>query len=175
MNKPEFVLLIKKNDNVVTLEGSNRHTLKVMIDMMNNILDTSNCNSLLCLDLHGVADLFPHEQNFNLPTCIISFVGYKNNTYNIACADITKRLMLNKILFGVLVFIKTSESGIVGSKDHIINNIIASNVNVRNIIFLDDSIKNIESTKHGIKVKTYLINAPNDDDKRIQILKIINS
>ena len=136
-----------------------------------------NIPTLLCLDLHGVADLYDEPKETipnNLPKCIISFLGNSPKTKYTTIKSIKGRLKSNEILLGILVYTKQSHPSC-GTKGWVINKIISNNLNIKKIYFIDDSIININCINNinNPNIITYFI------DKRIspkeQLDKILNN
>ena len=58
----------------------------------------------LRLDLHNVADKLDPSYLFRVPACILSYVGRRSFTRNLARDQVKLRLKTGQIQFGILVF-----------------------------------------------------------------------
>lgn len=137
----------------------------------------TNINKLLFLDFHGVADLYdePFEQiPFNLPKCIISYLGNNPKTKHSTIKSIKNRLELNEIILGILVYTKDNYPSC-GTKGWIINKILLNNLNIKKIYFIDDSITNINCVKkiNNPYIKTFFINKKSNLLPKEQLNKIL--
>jgi hypothetical protein len=123
-------------------------------------------NKLLCLDLHGVADLYvdnTEKITNKIPIFIISFVGRYSETRANARDQIKTKIENNQIQAGILVFKKNSKPS--NGKAVVIKNLIENN---KNIYFIDDGIDNIIAVnklkKEGINLNTFGVNGDNIDE-----------
>lgn len=143
-----FELFYKDIENNVLRIECNEENMTDVIDIIKQkLLGTK----ILCLDLHGVADIFHYtEQISKLPICIVSYVG--SVAKNQASMSITRRLDSNQITIGILVFnrIKISpkikESQIIGTKCWFLN-LLSNNFNNTHFLFFDDGKDHIQLVK----------------------------
>jgi len=101
---------------------------------------------LLCLDFHGVTDLFDiNEKIGSFPKsfnkCIISFIGGSPNTLGNTINSIIPRIQSGEVKLGILVYNK-NDNPIEGTKGFIIK-IILEILPDLEIYFIDDSKINI--------------------------------
>ncbi len=136
------------------------HVYTINSDNIDNIMYISGIFSifksaidkLLCLDFHGVADLYNiNEKISNLPTCIISYVGRNMNPEGrriMTQKAIAERILSKQVLFGILVFVKLKKikhnTNFAGTKRTPIELIYKFN-KINKVYFIDDSYSNIES------------------------------
>lgn len=132
-------------------------------------------NDLVCLDFHGVADLYDLKEKIpsTLPKIIISWVGEKEEVRLNTIKTIQLRVNNNEILLGILVYTK-NYLPTCGTKGWVIARIIGLNPNIR-IHFIDDSKKNIicVSNTSASNITTYLIDKKNNP--RNQVDKILTT
>jgi hypothetical protein len=133
---------------------------------------------LLCLDFHGVSDLYDtpifEKIPSTLPKCIISYVGKNKNTLGSTINSILKRIKMDEVKLGIIVHTKNIMP-IEGTKGWIINLINEILPNLE-IYFIDDSIVNIKcvSKIKNNKIHVYFINNKNKPKNKInRILKNI--
>jgi hypothetical protein len=171
MDNKIFIEFIFK-DTHKTLKISNEKKINMILSAF-----FKNIPTLLCLDLHGVADLYDEPKETipnNLPKCIISFLGNNPKTKYTTIKSIKGRLKSNEILLGILVYTKQGYPSC-GTKGWVINKIISNNLNIKKIYFIDDSIININCINNinNPNIITYFI------DKHIspkeQLNKILNN
>ena len=118
-------------------------TLKISNEKKINMIFSTFFNNipiLLCLDFHGVADLYDKPKETipnNLPKCIISYLGNSPKTKYTTTKSIKNKLKSNEILLGILVYTKESHLSC-GTKRWVINKIISNNLNIKKIYFIDD-------------------------------------
>ena len=112
----------------------------------------SKLKKLLCLDFHGVTDLYdihgvtdlydiPEKIPSSLNKCIISFIGGNPNTLGSTINSIVPRIQSGEIKLGILVYTKNNIP-IVGTKGWIIK-IMREVLQNLEIYVIDDSIINI--------------------------------
>ena len=115
---------------------------------------------LVCLDFHGVTDLFDSNEKIplDLPKCVISFIGGKKETVESTRASLIPRIKSGEIMAGIIVYTKDSMP-VCGTKGWIIS-IIKKETSIKTIHFIDDSRKNIECVNNleDPNIKTYYIN-----------------
>ena len=121
-----------------------KNIIKIYFDKLEN---------LICLDLHGVADLYSNEENIPgiLPKCIISYIRGRPETILKSTKTMKFRLDNNEILLGIIVYNK-DEKPILGTKGWFISQIIDINKNIK-INFIDDAKINVECVES--------VNSPN--------------
>ena len=127
---------------------------------------------LLCLDFHGVADLYDCNENIPSPLhkCIISFIGKNRNTMASTINSIVPRIQSGEILLGILVYVK-KDIPIEGTKGWIIK-IIREILPKLVIFYIDDSIININCI-HKIKdnnIHIYFIDKNNQPKYKLNKL-----
>ena len=103
----------------------------------------SKLKKLLCLDFHGVTDLYDTHEKIpsSLNKCIISFIGGNPNTLGSTINSIVPRIQSGEIKLGILVYTKNNIP-IVGTKGWIIK-IMREVLPNLEIYIIDDSIINI--------------------------------
>ena len=154
--KKTYIDFITKNSN---------DTIKINFednDKINKLLNKyfKNIDKLICLDFHGVTDLYNNNENIpsELPKCVISYISGNPNTIKNTISTIKPRILNNEIILGIIVYNK-NDIPTCGTKGWIISKIIESNNNL-NIFFIDDSKKNIECVDNvkSNNIKTFYIN-----------------
>lgn len=143
-----------------------------MVGLLHEYLD--NLDKLVCLDFHGVTDLFDSNEKIptNLPKCVISYIGGNPKTIFDTTNIIKSRIMSGEIILGIIVYNKNNIPSC-GTKGWIISKFIDVNKNMQ-IYFIDDSKKNIECVG-GVKydkLKTFYINKNKNPKK--YLIKILN-
>ena len=164
---PSVVDKVKRNDNKGFVDFITKIDDKIEIirckitdvDNIHIILShrCKNLGTLVCLDFHGVADLYGPDEPIpsELPKCIISYIGSNMMTLQSTIDMITPRILSNEIIFGVIVYTKHSEPQI-GTKGWILS--LMATI-VRKIHFIDDDMVNIQCA-NNIKnkaIKSYFI------------------
>jgi hypothetical protein len=168
---PEVIEVIYRNrSNGITSKLFKKHEYSELMNTIKELipqseqLDIKNRNiknKILCLDFHGVTDLFnPVEKISYLPTIIISFVGRNSSKRKIVHEEIVARIKSGQVYLGALVFSRTYEAGLVGTKEWIISAIRAITHN-QMIYFIDDSDDHIESVRNAKlnNVRSYLVHS----------------
>ena len=160
--KKEYIdFIIKDSDNIrIELDNDND---------INEILfkHFKDINNLICLDFHGVADLFIDDEKIpsDVPKCVISYIGGNQTTFTNTTKTITNRLKSNELILGIIVYNKDKDPN-PGTKGWIISKIIDVNKDM-NIHFIDDSwgniccvntIKEVHKDKKDIHINIYYIN-----------------
>ncbi len=160
--------ITKKTDNI----RLNINEEEKITAVLNKYLD--NIKTLICLDFHGVTDLFNDNEKLpsQLPKCVISYIGGNPKTILETTKTIRKRILSNEVLLGIIVYKKNS-APTCGTKGWIISKISDTYANMK-IHFIDDSKKNIECVNNikSYRIATYYINKRNNPKK--YLLKIIN-
>ena len=166
-----------KSNTFVEFITENIKTIKVNLDnemQINEILNKYllNIPKLLCLDFHGVADLYKDDEIIpsNIQKCIISYIGGSPKTIKNTIETIRPRIQNKEILLGIIVYNKNTNP-ICGTKGWIISKIL--NINkIMNIIFIDDSMKNIQCIENvgSPNIKTYFINKNKEPKKYLSKL-----
>ena len=179
------VRYIRENSNstfidFITKEG----IIKVELDNINKINNILQCfrniEKLVCLDFHGVADLYNGNEKIPtlLPKCIISYIGGKPETIKNTIDEIKPRVLSNEIIMGIIVYNKDNNPTC-GTKGWIIKTIKAINNNMT-IHFIDDSMKNINCVNNvsDKDIHTYFIdkfiNKQNNMIPKEQLSYILN-
>jgi hypothetical protein len=133
-----------------------------------------NLDKLICLDFHGVTDLYELNEKIpsNLPKIVISYIGGKPKTILDTTNTIKSRLMTNEIFLGIIVY-KKNDVPSCGTKGWIISKFIDINKNIK-IHFIDDSEKNITCVDNvkSNNIKTYYIDK--HKNPKIYLTKILN-
>lgn len=160
--------ITKKPDNIrLNINEDEKITV-----LLNKYLD--NLKTLICLDFHGVTDLFNDNEKIptHLPKCVISYIGGSPKTILETTKTIRKRILSNEVLLGIIVYKKNSFPTS-GTKGWIISKISNIYTNMK-IYFIDDSKKNIECVDNikSDKITTYYINKRKNPKKYLS--KIIN-
>ena len=176
---------IRENSNstfidFITKEG----VIKVELNNINKINEIlqpfRNIEKLVCLDFHGVADLYNDNEKIPtlLPKCIISYIGGKPETIKNTIDSIKPRVLSNEIIMGIIVYNKDNNPTC-GTKGWIIKTIKAINNNMT-IHFIDDSMKNINCVNNvsDKDIHTYFIdkfiNKQNNMIPKEQLSYILN-
>lgn len=107
-------------------------------------LSKYDADKLICLDFHGVADLYDKNEVIPgpIPKMILSYVGGNPKTIGSTTNTIISRIKSKEILFGIIVYLKKPEP-ICGTKGWILSHISLTNPNLK-IHFIDDGKTNIE-------------------------------
>lgn len=160
--------ITKKTDNI----RLNINDEEKITAILNKYID--NLKTLICLDFHGVTDLFNDNEKIptHLPKCVISYIGGSPKTILETTKTIRKRILSNEVLLGIIVYKKNSFPT-PGTKGWIISKISSIYTNMK-IHFIDDSRKNIECVDNikSDKITTYYIN--NRKNPKKYLSKIIN-
>lgn len=143
------------------------------INIMHELLKTlvGGLDKLICLDFHGVADLYENDDVItNFASCIISYVGATGKLRAPTRDTITARILNNQIIFGVMVFTKNPDINFTNSIDNdncnkarVFYEMTKINKNLR-VYFIDDGNKNIapinaaKDMKYLHNVNTFLVN-----------------
>lgn len=168
-----FELFYKNDDVIYQLECSNEN-FNGLVDIIKIKLAS---NKILCLDLHGVTDLFHYTENISdLPICVISYVGHVAR--NQASMSIRKRLETNQITIGILVFnrpkitSKIQKNKIIGTKCWFLN-LLSEKLKTK-CIFMDDGEDHIDLVKlFGNKlIKSILITTKNKQTLKNIIMQL---
>ena len=179
------VRYLRENSNstfidFITKEG----VIKVELNNINKINEIlqpfRNIEKLVCLDFHGVADLYNDNEKIPtlLPKCIISYIGGKPETIKNTIDSIKPRVLSNEIIMGIIVYNKDNNPTC-GTKGWIIKTIKAINNNMT-IHFIDDSMKNINCVNNvsDKDIHTYFIdkfiNKQNNMIPKEQLSYILN-
>lgn len=104
---------------------------------------------LICLDFHGVADLYNTTDKIsNLPCCILSYIGRKKETRDNTREEIKLRILNGQIIFGFMVFKKlrniNNNTCYLGSKRTPIELLLKYN-DISTIYFIDDQQINVDT------------------------------
>ena len=137
-----------------------------------------NINKLVCLDFHGVTDLF--DINEKIPTsldkCIISYIGGNKNTRGSTINLIVPRIQSKEVIMGIIVY-KKDAMPTCGTKGWMLSK-IKSVFSKMIIYFIDDSYKNINCVKNvnNKYIKSFLIDkrGSNPKSQLISTLKLLN-
>ena len=154
-NKTYIDFITKYSNNTIKIDLNNDSDIT-------NILHThfKNINKLICLDFHGVTDLYNDDEKIpsDLPKCVISYIGGNPETIKNTINTIKPRILSGELILGIIVYNKNNIPTC-GTKGYIISKIIDVNKNM-NIYFIDDSMKNIECVENvkSDNIKTYYIN-----------------
>lgn len=168
-NTPTEIIQSKEIAEYIYKDEHNNINLELIynldrLNVINNLLIKNHNigDKLLCLDLHGVADLYKDDIIISkLPIFIISFVGRYTETRKNAREQIINKILKNQIIAGILVFKKNSK--VSNGKAVIIRNLLDNN---KHIYFIDDGYENIAGVdklknlydKDKINLDTYYIN-----------------
>lgn len=139
------------------------------IDAITDVLSRHfiGINRLLCLDFHGVSDLYDDDEKIpsDLPKCIISYIGGNPQTIKNTIDTIRPRILSDEVILGIIVYRK-DHVPTCGTKGWIVSKIIEVNRMI-GIHFIDDSKKNIRCIENvgSNQIKTYLINKYNEPKK----------
>ena len=92
----QYILILLQNEEKKIASILNKYLNKIKI--------------LVCLDFHGVADLFNEYEKLpsHLPKCIISYIGGSPKTILETTNSIRKRILFNEVLLGIIVYKKNS-------------------------------------------------------------------
>jgi hypothetical protein len=132
-----------------------------------------NNKNLLCLDFHGVADLFNPDEKIpsDLDKCIISYIGGSKKTFVNVVNDIVPRIKSNEVKLGIIVYTK-DEKPICGTKGWVLSMLQSINPKLT-IYFIDDSSINVKCVKNtNSNIKTYFINK--FDKKVLPKMQLVN-
>ena len=148
------------NDGTITYDLTD--TEKILTLLINHF---GELKKLICLDLHGVADLYNDDEVIPcyLPKCIISYIGGNPETISSSIKAMKIRLDNDEILLGIIVY-KKDTSPILGTKGWFISQIMDINKEL-NITFIDDGQANVDcvnALEHDMiqehrKITTYFI------------------
>ena len=146
--------------STITYDLSDIENIKILLEKYFGQL-----RELICLDLHGVADLYNDDEVIpcDLPKCIISYIGGNPETIYSSTTAMKLRVAKDEILLGIIVY-KKNEMPIIGTKGWVISQIMDINKEL-NITFIDDgqtNVKCVNAIEHDInpelrKVTSYFI------------------
>jgi len=137
----------------------------------------TNTPHLLCLDMHGVADLFQANETFShVPETeiwIISFIGPNSIRLPELRTELLNRIKQKQIHGAILVF-QRGKMATVGTKAWVIQ--CLNSPTTKSIIFLDDGVDHIAAVQSlGLKtLTTHYIAGKDDIKKRNQICQILS-
>jgi hypothetical protein len=145
------------NKTIINEEFTKNDTKQIMDIMSSFYQNSKNTSNMLCLDLHNVTDLYPIDTMISqLPICVLSYVGRKSNTRNIARDEIKTRITFNICMMGILIFERPPlhnirkcngpiimRNDVIGSKAWIIN-FWRQVTGKTKILFIDDGSDHIE-------------------------------
>jgi hypothetical protein len=145
-------------------------------DEINRILNKYliNINKLLCLDFHGVTDLYEDHEKIpsSIDKCIISYISGSPTTIKNTINTMTPRILSNEVILGIIVYNKNDQPSC-GTKGWILSKIIELNVKL-NIFFIDDSKKNIQCVNNIKSNNIKLIYINKNKDPKTYLTKILN-
>ena len=173
MDNKIFIEFIFKNSHK-TLKLSDEKKINMVLSAF-----FKEIPKLLCLDFYGVASLYDNPKELipsNLPKCIISYLGNNPKTKYTTTKSIKSRLKSNEILLGILVYTK-DEYPSCGTKGWVINKILTTNLNIKKIYFIDDSITNIKCINNinNPNIITHFIDKRSKiEPPKVQLDKILN-
>jgi hypothetical protein len=123
------------------------------VERFTNLFTIPNATKILCLDYHGVVDLYPENIKIcDLPICIISYVSYGKEYHSKTRDSIIRRIESKQAVLGILVFRKIKQKDInantnfCASKQDAVKFIILAN-NPQSILFCDDQQDNITTVE----------------------------
>jgi hypothetical protein len=158
----------------------NDTTMRINTDDTNNIIKLlhkylHNLDSLICLDFHGVTDLYNLDEMIpsKLPKIIISYIGGSPKTIQNTTNTIKHRIISGEVILGIIVYKKNNIPSC-GTKGWIISKFIDVNKNIK-IHFLDDSKKNIDCINNigSHNITTHYVNKNKNPKK--YLTKILNT
>ena len=180
-NKALYIMLKQIGGNSLCVDFITKKTNNIRLDIDEDEKITAilnkylyNIKTLVCLDFHGVTDLFDDDEKIpsHLPKCVISYIGGNPKTILETTKTIRKRILSDEVLLGIIVY-KKNNFPTPGTKGWIISKISNIYMNMK-IHFIDDSRKNIECVDNikSDRITTYYINKHKHPKK--YLLKIIN-
>jgi len=168
-NLKTYIQIITKDSEPIKINLDDEKTIN---NLINNYLE--NINELVCLDFHGVADLYNNDEKIpsKLNKCVISYIGGNPITISNTISTIKPRIINDEILFGIIVYNK-NHIPTCGTKGWIISKMLEVNNNIK-IYFIDDSKKNIECVKNvnSPRIKTFYVNKHKDPKTHLD--KLLN-
>ena len=171
-NEKTYVDFITKYSNE-TIRINTDNNVDI-IKLLNKHLGNLN-NLLICLDFHGVTDLYDIDEKIpsDLPKCVISYIGGKEKTIIDTTNAIKSRIMSDEIILGIIVYNKNNIPSC-GTKGWIISKFADVNKNIK-IHFIDDSKKNIQCIENikSDNIKTHYINKYKNPKK--YLTKLLNT
>ena len=122
---------------------------------------------LICLDFHGVTDLYPLDEFLpgSGPKVILSYIGGNPKTVGSTTNTIIQRIKSKEVIFGIIVYLKKPEP-ICGTKGWILSHLSKSNPDLK-IHFIDDGMPNIECVNKlsNPNISTYFHNSKDSNSK----------
>lgn len=141
------------------------HSLKYSIP----ILAELGKDIILYLDFHRVADLYSDNETISDKNiCVVSFMGINSETRKKVRDIIITRITGKQIKVGILVFKRTEQPNIIGTKAWILNKMINNELKTN---FIDDGQDHITSVSNT-KIKNLTVHLVNNKDENIQNKKI---
>ena len=166
-NKTYIDFITKESVEKINI-NDDKNIIKILTKYLVNI------DKLICLDFHGVTDLYDLNEKIpsNLPKIVISYIGGKPKTILDTTNTIKSRLMTNDIILGIIVYNKNTVPSC-GTKGWIILKFIDINKNIK-IHFIDDSEKNITCVDNvkSNNINTYYVDK--HKNPKIYLTKILN-
>ena len=166
-NKTYIDFITKESVEKINI-NDDKNIIKILTKYLVNI------DKLICLDFHGVTDLYDLNEKIpsNLPKIVILYIGGKPKTILDTTNTIKSRLMTNDIILGIIVYNKNTVPSC-GTKGWIILKFIDINKNIK-IHFIDDSEKNITCVDNvkSNNINTYYVDK--HKNPKIYLTKILN-
>ena len=153
-----YIHLISKNH---TIKINTNNIIKIKAVLFKYL---SNIDNLLCLDFHGVTDLYNDNERIpsDMSKCVISYIGGNIVTVRNTTETIRKRIIGGEVRLGIIVYRK-DDRPLCGTKGWMIMRLLE--VNDKMIIyFIDDSRRNVKCVDNvgSSRVKSYYVDKRND-------------
>lgn len=141
--------------------------IKKVFGQINKKIYKHNISKLLCLDYHGVTDLYNLDEPIpsSTPKIVISYIGGNPKTIGSTTNAIIKRIKSKEVLFGIIVYLKEPEP-ICGTKGWILSHLSSSNPGLK-LHFIDDGKLNIQCVNKLVNpnIITYFHDSKNPNSK----------
>lgn len=148
--------------------------IKKVFDKIEKKISKHNISKLLCLDYHGVTDLYKIDEliPISTPKMVLSYIGGNPRTIGSTINAIIQRIKSKEVLFGIIVYLKESEP-ICGTKGWILSHLSSSNPGLK-LHFIDDGKPNIQCVNKlaNSNITTYFHDSkdPNSKSNLTQLL-----
>ena len=127
----------------IRVHVTDQEKIEKVFKQINKKISKLGLSKLLCLDFHGVADLYPLDKS--LPgsgsKVILSYIGGNPKTVGSTTNTIIQRIKSKEVIFGIIVYLKKPEP-ICGTKGWFLSHLSKFNPELK-IHFIDDGKTNI--------------------------------
>lgn len=141
--------------------------IKKVFDQIHKKISKLGINKLLCLDYHGVTDLYGLDEPIpsSTPKMVISYIGGNPKTIGSTVNSIIQRIKSKEVIFGIIVYLKQPEP-ICGTKGWVLSHLASANPGLK-LHFIDDGMPNVQCVKklENPNISTYFHDSKNPNSK----------